>query len=436
MTELHELFEEVAQAPAPPSTLRPDQVYAQGRRRRAMILTARVAAGVVAAGVAAGVAVVAAGGGEIPQPPPPAAEPPRPLRTGSVVTVVAGDAAHLYAVVLDCPDDDNRPADPWDHGCRSDLLGSDDAGQTWQLRHRDIGCAPYLCDLQATGPRTLFRPRTYTGESSPPPNQPPQYAGLSSVDGGRTWKRLRLESQPVRTVPREGWIDVVSSPVQVADAELGRVAPLSNPPRFDSGTRWLRTATGGIWIGGTDPATKRPAVAVSDDAGQTWSNHVFTDVPSNTRSYYAVGLASFDGRVGYAVTLTAHGLDGDGKVYVHRTADGGATWQRVDTGGTAPWSYGGGSSFVTPDGAHVIAQLPHQTEKDPRGLKFYVSDDGGGRYDPVSLAGLPEEEVGDHGIGEPVQSIPGGGFLAYDGEAMYRSTDGMVWQRIVPKVSR
>src|SRR5207253_9335973 len=97
----------------------------------------------------------------------------------------------------------------------------------------------------------------------------------------------------------------------------------------------------------------RPVVAVSTDAGMNWSSHTFTDLPSPGPSTYNTELASHDGHTVYAVSMTGVGLDGGGRAWVHRSTDGGQTWQLVDSGGTAPWSYGGGSSFVTPDGAHV-----------------------------------------------------------------------------------
>ncbi|GGM25549.1 hypothetical protein ACFFX1_09715 [Dactylosporangium sucinum] len=426
MTDLSELLEDLAQAPAPPSRLRPRDLYTRGRRRHRRLTAATLtAAGAAMIMLTAGVVFATLDGGAGPRPPEPPAEQPVQWRTGSVFAAAASDAGHLYAVVLDCPDSLTEPA--W-LDCNQDLVRSDDAGRTWQVRSRGLGSFESTDLTPLTDDILVVRAQKVAS-----PGILPQSGVYVSIDGGRTWKAVERQSTPTPSVPADGWLEPsylqagVGVDVGVGDPRLGRSAPLANPPALAYRSS-LRTATGGLWISGEDPATRLPAVAVSDDAGRTWSTRVLTDVAAPGDSSYSTRLASLDGRTGYAVSMTGMGLDGGGRAWVHRTTDGGHSWQRVDPGGTAPWSYGGGSSFVTPDGAHVIADLGRDGK-----VTFRISRDGGAHYTPVTLDGLPAEGI--YGAGTPVQALPGGGYLAYaPGDAVYVSTDGLHWRRIVPDV--
>ena len=63
-------------------------------------------------------------------------------------------------------------------------------------------------------------------------------------------------------------------------------------------------------------------------------------------------------------------------------------------------------------------------------VTFRISRDSGASYTPVTLTGLPAEGIGG---GTAVQTLPGGGYLAYaPADAVYVSTDGLQWRRIVP----
>ncbi|WP_327000998.1 hypothetical protein OHA72_38525 [Dactylosporangium sp. NBC_01737] len=427
---MSEVLDELARTPAPPSRLRPADIYSQGRRRHRRLVTAALtSASAVVVTLVAGVALATAGGhGDPARPEPQSGQTSRPVQPspvvrsydGTVAATASGDAKHLYAVVLDCA----TPTTDW-YECTRDLVRSDDAGRTWQMRSRDIGSFDSIrltaltTDILVAHAEKLISPGAL--------NESGYYV---SLDGGRTWKPVEQQNTPTPAVTAEGWIEWMYLPdgggLRAGDPRLARSAPLANPPALKDAQPFLRTATGSLWIAGNDPGTGLPAVAVSNDAGRSWSTHVFTDIPVSATSGYSEGTATFDGHTGYMVSVTGHGIDGGGKVWVHRTTDGGQTWQQVDPGGTAPWSYGGGASYVTPDGAHVILDQGRDDKQS-----FWISRDGGARYTKVTLTGLPEDRIG---MGMP-RAIPGGGYLANADDAVYVSTDGLQWRRAVPQVS-
>jgi photosystem II stability/assembly factor-like uncharacterized protein len=419
MTDLPDLMEELAGQPGPPSRLRPADIYSMGRRRHRRLVTAALATtSAVVLTLVAGVALATVDRGAGPvRPAPPADQVVRSFN-GSVAAAAASDAEHLYAVVLDC----TSSATPQDwYDCRRDLLRSADAGRTWQVRSRDIGAFDSI-DLTALGADILVA----RAEKLITPGKLPERGVYVSVDGGQTWTPVEQQDTPTPAVPADGWIEWSFQPdggaLAAGDPRLARSAPLANPPALHLTNMALQTAAGSLWLDGVDPASGRPAVAVSTDAGRNWSTHVFTDIPVSADSGYSVGTATLDGHTGYVVSMTGHGLDGGGRVWVHRTTDGGQTWRQVDPGGTAPWSYGGGASFVTPDGAHVIVDLGRDNNRS-----FWISRDAGAHYTRVTLAGLPEGRI--DGMPRP---LTGGGYLANTDDAVYVSTDGLQWRRTVP----
>lgn len=423
MTDLSELLEGLAETPGPPSRLRPADIYTKGRRRHRRSVAAMVgAAGAVVVTLVAGATFAAHDRDAGPARPEPPAGRPSPTSQavrsydGAVAAAAAGDADHLYAVVLDCA----TASTDW-YDCSRDLLRSGDAGRTWQLRNRDFGSFDSIrltaltADILVAQVEKLITPGALT-----------ETGDYVSLDGGQTWKRVEQQHTPTPAVAADGWIawmyQSADGGLQAGDPRLARSAALSNTPPLEFARTSLRTPTGSLWIDGTDPETGRPAVAVSNDAGRNWSTHVFTDIPTSDNSSYSMGTATFDGHTGYVVSMTGHGINGGGRVWVHRTTDGGQTWQHVDHGGTAPWSYGGGSSYVTPDGAHVIEDLGRDNSQS-----FWISRDGGAHYARVTLAGLPEDRVGA-GMPRPVR----GGYLANTDDAVYVSPDGLQWRRVVP----
>ncbi|MEV4510796.1 sialidase family protein [Dactylosporangium sp. NPDC049525] len=431
MTDIRELFHDATARSAPPSVLTAEVLYASGQRRRRRRTLARGGAGMLAAVlIAVGSVAVAnsdhrgfergAGIGDASQ----------RTRDGAVLSVAAGDLTHLYAIVASCP------AGP--QLCTQDLVGSDDGGRSWTMRSRDVraervlATAPEVVQLDGVSVRG---PLPSSGSSAQPRLIEP---GTVSVDGGRTWKDITVQTAAVAAVPAEGWIryDCGGQPGQdyrqtcrmwVVDPQAGHIAPLANqPPGQYFVGRTARPNPNTLWISGTDEQSdERPVLAVSSDAGRTWSVHSFTDHPNAApQSSESVYPTTLDGITGYVVLMSGSPRGG---AHVYRTSDGGSTWQWVDRQGTAPWSYGAGNSFITKDGSHVIANVPSETVHT---TSFSASRDNGNRYQPITLTGLPANpESSDAG---PVHTIAGGGYLTRTVDAAYLSTDGLNWKRITP----
>jgi hypothetical protein len=179
-------------------------------------------------------------------------------------------------------------------------------------------------------------------------------------------------------------------------------------------------ASAGLWVAGRDLATNYAAVAVSHDAGRTWSTRIFgpgeTDLPTSMN--YADPLStSLDGQTAYTVVMTNGDDDRTRRSFVYRTDDGGATWQRVDPRRTLPYSYHGGASFIAADGTHVV------TETSNSRLVWWTSRDRGGSYARAQLAGLGE-------VSEPVRVAAPGSYMTFNRDAVFRSTDGLTWTRL------
>jgi hypothetical protein len=100
-----------------------------------------------------------------------------------------------------------------------------------------------------------------------------------------------------------------------------------------------------------------------------------------------------------------------------RTTDGGLTWQLADPGRTIPIQLNEparGRSYVTRAGAHVLTYWWETS----RGVFAYVSPDGQ-RYDWTRMPGLPARVQ--------TRLYPGGVYLAWGPDGLFRSDDGAVW---------
>ncbi|WP_238017133.1 sialidase family protein [Dactylosporangium sp. AC04546] len=409
MTGLRTRFEELAGADGPPTRLSADGVYRKAwrrHRRRRAVATAVVVA------VAAGLALVTLRTGPDAAPPP-----PTQVRTGPVLSATATDAQHLYAGVRGCD------------GCPAKLLGSDDGGRTWTVRQEDFGDGQVEAPAPGVLMRTTNTPGDETGETGPKLI----WHNHVSLDGGRTWRELVLADEEVSTVPPQGWLQC--APVRRAedrcrllavDPVAGRMAPLASQPDLSVYAVSERPASPGMWVSGyMFSPDRRPVVAFTPDRGRTWRVHVF-DQPG---AELAVA-SSADGRTGYAVLSTNTDPDATPParlvVEVQQTTDGGATWRPVDPGHTLPIGegyYTSGDTYVAADGSHVVLI------RDDRAPRWYVSSDQGRHYRNERPDGLPER-ITVTGLHVQVQSAVPGVYLAFDGDAVYRSEDGRRWTRI------
>ena len=400
MTDLHEMLDELAAAPAVPSRFDADEVFEAGRRRyrRRRSLTVALAA-VLALGVGAGVATAVVSGDlrgatVADDPTPDARRDPRPEEDGRSRVIQwsgAGDAAHLYLVFLACTAT----------GCAKDsfdLVGSDDGGRTWTTRTTGLKAIGW----QVVGPNTLL---AWTLSDA-----------IVSTDGGRTWSPVAAASTAVPQVPAGGTV-LCWPPARdercalfAVDVAARTMARLPTEPAFDDLT--VQDVGGRLWVSGTDRARGTPAVAMSVDRGRTWIPHVLD--PCKAQRCAPPELATADGRTVYA---TLH----DGRRWVvHRGTDN-ADWRRVD-GGQLPDGEAPGWSFVAADGTHVVCVPLAEQRPGDTGCRFWALGTDG-TYRPATLDGLPVH------VGR-VDRTPGGWFSThgYGSQfAVYGSTDGRHW---------
>lgn len=428
MTELREMFEEMAGSARPPGRAVADEVYAAGRRRYRRSRAA-IAGGLVTLAVTV-VATVSVSG-LIPTNPAVNSAPPagqetasataRPYPQERVQWTAAADSTHLFVGVQACPA-------PQCAKTTFQIIGSDDGGRTWTDRGAPINTATIGLVL---GPRTLIATvLTGAGDASSSATL------MMSTDGARTWSAVAAGPR-IPDVPAGGRI--VCGPItepahfcvpSVLDPASGRLSALANPPKLTVSSDWgqvIDTAVGGgaVWIAGTDPATGRPAVASSRDAGRTWSTHVFGGRDCGTDPCVAPELATLDGSTVYAL------LPADRSVY-RGTVDG--AWQQLDGAATAldgarPVSY----SFVTNDGTHVLCAVhpggdtsPGVTDVDT--CQFWALRPGDTTYQKIDLAGLPTTV-------RPIERTRDGWFYAVDyvHGALYGSADGLHWSAVAGK---
>jgi len=301
-----------------------------------------------------------------------------PTHLNQVLYLEAVDTTHLYAVGFPCA------------ACPFAMNASDDGGRTWEGRTLPNPRSGVI----VLGPRLLI-------------------SGASvSVDGGLSWRAAARTDTPVEAVApgHQAWCVREATgcrQVLAVDPTTGQIAPLANQPPIDTLYVVATPTAAGLWVGGFDRATDRPALSWSRDGGRTWAVHVFLEapaVPSHSPLGFAPQPATADGQTVYAMI----GNDTD-TGFVYRTTDGGATWSIVRQGEHIE-SYLG---YVTADGAHVL-----QYGVTP--MRYVASRDGG-PYLPVELSGDSDQMAVPRAVDD--------GYVARDGGYLYLSDDGWTWRR-------
>jgi hypothetical protein len=410
VTDLRDMFEDLAGPPAPPTRMTAEATFAEGRRRwrrrRAMTVTT---ATMVAALSAAGIGVAVAGRPSDTRPLPPAASASThpPARAGVMQWAVAADARHLYLSYYACP---LGRCDK----TKVRIVGSDDGGVTWTERNPYVETAGGITVL---GPEVLLLPRLLP---SPP---------MLSRDGGRTWHKLTATAQPARAVSRlggpvcltEGYTPTCT--LYAVDPAAGTFSRLANQPdlNIDVQREPVVVAGGAVWVAGRDAEGRSPAVSVSRDDGQSWSTHVLADggaLPDNSRT--TTDVSTVDGHSAFVVAND----DAGNQLLVFRgTADGG--WVRVPGAEKVPYSkLGGPTSFVLLDGTHVIKQTV--SDRPDRSRDRYWAADGD-TYRPTEPDGLPD-------LVYPIRRALDGWYYtqSYNNGrgGLYGSIDGRHWTRV------
>ncbi|HWS34763.1 MAG TPA: sialidase family protein [Actinoplanes sp.] len=305
----------------------------------------------------------------------------------------------------------------------AELHVSSDGGASWESR--DLPPMPEGGDPSREGTLTALSTRLVVWRENNAGTAGDQ-TFWTTRDSGRNWAPVETDTTPVESVPDGvqpvdcGFLEVGTCTVGVIAPDTGRFAPLAGQPTgitLETWFNWQNTVPldGRLWLAGVDPDTGVPVVATSSDRGRTWYTHVFTDaVPDAPRpgddfaraTRYVPKLAAGSGGEAYLVTVRSAGV-----IDVHRTTDGGVTWQAGDTiqGAIA-------SGFVAADGTHVV----------PRSTGF-VAGRGTGRYTPVTLRGFPGNPAYTVRVSEPGTTAP---YVVASETAAYRSENGLTWQQI------
>ncbi|WP_327027982.1 glycoside hydrolase [Micromonospora sp. NBC_01740] len=344
----------------------------------------------------------------VPSPGPSASPVPgagRPVRTGPMV---AGDLDHFYLRWHDCRGE----------GCVLMVAGTADRGATWRSfplpLPRDASSV-----IAAAGRRTLVAHYQHGGEGTPV-----RQGWLSSVDGGERWREVtpgRAAQVPEGWWVASHWLGRPFEEIMAADPVTGDLVQVPQT----SGLKQTAlvgdaSAEAGIWASGYESETvmdgrlvgRGSAVAVSRDGGRTWHRHVFAGALTAGNDV-ALDIATRDGRTVYAVGRVGAAL------VVHRSDDGGLTWQR--TTGSATVGERSVQASVRPDGALVVQAGVHAGDRP----LMFISRDGG-----LSLS--PTDPV----PGAAADPMPGSdGYVQrtwpYFSDLWY-SADGATWSHMSP----
>ncbi|MGC1105571.1 MAG: hypothetical protein WA876_03465 [Candidatus Acidiferrales bacterium] len=282
-------------------------------------------------------------------------------RVGNSVwyTVVGGDGE--YAV--------SAPSDP-------NIVYSD--SQNGSIERLDLkthlsqSIRPYLSGVEEEKPANLKYRFNWTSPIAVSPTDANEvYIGANvvfkSIDGGKTWSAISGDL----TRNDKSKQEISGGPIQhdISGAEsYDTILTITLAP----------TDPNVIWVG-TDDGN----VQVTRDGGKSWKNVApnISGAPEWAR-VYQVGVSPFDAGTAY-VTYDAHELDNRG-VYVYRTSDYGATWQKITDG--------------LPDGspAHVVREDPNKRGFLVAGTDtgLYYSDDRGDHWQPLK-ADFPTSAVFD-----------------------------------------
>jgi hypothetical protein len=233
--------------------------------------------------------------------------------------------------------------------------------------------------------------------------------GQLSPDGGRTWQDApRQGARPPAAADKTELLRLGRhNTVEVWSPEYGRRGALAQQPPIT--VTWVATrptVDGVWWVGGSVPdGSGRPALASSRDGGRTW-------VPKPLDAPPGQAQISVLGRHAYAVVL---GADRALRAILHST-DGGETFVRTRTGGTAEPATLAGEAIPLLDGRLLVTTGSR---------RWYVSDDEGATF---------AEARGSLPVVGPLRRT-WAGYVAYDlfgapAGWLAFSPDGSTWRKL------
>jgi hypothetical protein len=311
----------------------------------------------------------------------PVPEPERAIPEPSVYALDFADLRHGYALRERC-DADTR--------CVNELLVTED-GAHWQTRQLPTADRPPAGDrsglLFVLGPD-----RVALGDFADPAGPGRAAAKWYSADSGRTWRQVPEPAEEgVEAIPAGGVLQAqcvgigescVRSRLVVMLPDSGRNVVLANQPAL----KLMRvgpapSADGGWWVLGLLPDKAGTGVAVSRDAGLSWS---VAELPNVV---YNPAPVDMDARAGTAyvamATGPARGLAT--LVAICRSTDGGRSWAVIwlRSGGDAEPDTLDGVPIAAADGSlevHTTSGRSFRTTGyGPTRIRFYLEGTSSGQ---------------------------------------------------------
>lgn len=349
----------------------------------------------------------------------PAAPPATETSTSSmplgpfVYDVDFADARHGFALRAGCADLDAND-------CRHELLVTED-GEHWQGRTLPVELRDG--DLRRAIRLFVFGPRSAALALAGATER----LSFATSDAGLTWVRAPSDaSTTITAIPDGGLLTadcVVPPPAEctfaafAVDPGTGRELMLTTPPPLvEPFPASDRPVAGGWWVGGRDPATGVHQLAVSRDAGQSWS---IRPLPGATGKGRGTTMVARGATLYVATEIAGQPAVGNEFLAIFRSVDGGASWEQTfrseDKG--EPRSIAG-YLVVTADGRLIV---PAETGG------VWVSTDGGRNFtvDPnPEFAGFVKKTRAGYLASTSVSS-----WSSVDN--VYKlSTDGVRWKEI------
>lgn len=292
-----------------------------------------------------------------------------------------------FALLASCVRDERAPENGF---CRQHVAVLDRGAKSWVLRTSPLpetrGTEGISSNLLALGPGRALVEEGGTGQRS---------RTWFTRDGGRSWRVGDLRT--VGTAPEipPGAVltyecaepvvkpyddDCLRERLVVVSSEDGRRRTLARGPSLGAHPRPAAVAEpdGSWWVSGVDPVSGRAAVAVSRDRGRSWTSSRLPS-PASDPGWYTVVAVGPDAV--YAAELGE--LKGGEPVKnpmraLHRSLDGGRTWERMWTTGPErePRTLQG-MPVPGPDGRVEIGAERQR----------YASTDGGRTFRPLGEGG-------------------------------------------------
>lgn len=385
---LSDVFEETTAGTLPPSRIDVEAVYRAGVRRRRIGLATRAALVVlpILALIATLIVVLDPGGDEETADMPPS--------TWVVHQVGGFDPKRLWAYIEPCT------------GCGFELRTSDNGGRTWtKYVVREADLRQQILTTGSGGIAVVASPNE----------------ARVSTDGWGVFRLAQFQAEPVvapaadspvycntepyrepqphfrpdeRTLPDAGTVRIIDILAQV-------LGPTSTQPPFAC-LAAVRSPDGSILAVGRDPGTGRPAAARSTDNGSTWQTKVFEPAPGYAEGRPVVVTDLLGSKGGAAVVR----FQQDQWTGLYRREPG--MWRELR---------GAAEHLVLAGDNSLVARVA--------GGAYTVNRPGDTVFEPV---GRPK------GIGrEPIldsTALPGGGYVAYNGNHVWTSADGRSWKAV------